>query len=95
MTDPGVTLLMTDEQGENFWHRFMTVDDTRLSYLNIKTKAQSMQWLKKEEGPPVKAQAISSTGKSCGLYSLTVKVFSTLITFQRNEQSMGRTTVTC
>lgn len=41
----------------------ITTDETWSSYFNPETKSQFKEWRRPEEGPPLKARAVSSVGK--------------------------------
>lgn len=56
-----LTRLQTE--GEDFWRRFVTMDETWVPYFNPETKNQSKMWCPKGEVNPVKAKAISSSLK--------------------------------
>jgi len=56
-------LEISDQCGEDFWQRILTVDETWLPYFNPETKVQSKEWRRRGEGPPIKARTSPSVGK--------------------------------
>lgn len=56
-------LRLEQSYGEDFWNRLITVDETWLPFYNPKTKAQSMEWRRRGEPPPIKAKIVPGAGK--------------------------------
>lgn len=54
---------MVQLEGEKFWQRLITTDESWLPYYNPETKAQSREWRRKGEGPPLKPKTVPSVGK--------------------------------
>jgi hypothetical protein len=54
--------LMQCNQDE-FFHRFVTVDETWIHHYSPETKEQSKQWIEKGEPCPKKAKTVKSAGK--------------------------------
>ena len=55
--------LTLEDNGDNFWNRLVTVEETWIPYFNPETKEQSKQWIYTGETPPTKARTIPSIGK--------------------------------
>ena len=54
---------MMQLEGEKFWQRLITTDESWLPYYNPETKAQSREWRRKGEGHPLKPKTVQSIGK--------------------------------
>lgn len=48
---------------KDFWHRFITVDETWVHHYTPETKEDSKQWTKRGQSAPVKAKTVPSAGK--------------------------------
>ena len=56
-------LLARSQQEPDFLARIVTVDESWFHYYEPESKAQSSQWKRRDEPPPVKAAAVQSAGK--------------------------------
>jgi len=56
-------LAMFKRNSQDFWHRFVTVNETWIHYYTPETKQQSKQWIMSGESAPKKAKTILSAGK--------------------------------
>lgn len=56
-------LQLLEKNPEDFWRRFITVDETWIHYYTPETKEQSKQWVAKGEPAPKKAKTVPSAGK--------------------------------
>ena len=56
-------LSRVEEEGDCFWKRMITMDETWLPHYNPETKSQSRQWCGAGDMPPVKARTVASAEK--------------------------------
>lgn len=56
-------LRISNNLGESFWSRIITVDETWLPFFMPETKKQSKQWCRKGDMPPLKAKTVNSSKK--------------------------------
>ena len=56
-------LTMRKRNGQDFWHGFVTLDETWTQYYTLETKRQSKQCVAHGESAPKKAKTVSSAGK--------------------------------
>lgn len=50
-------------EGDDFWARYLTMDETWIPFYNPETKAQSSMWVTRGKPGPVKAKTVPSVGK--------------------------------
>ena len=56
-------LAMFKRNSQDFWRRFMIVDETWIHHYTPEMKQQSKQWITSGESAPKKAKTILSVGK--------------------------------
>ncbi|XP_049521685.1 histone-lysine N-methyltransferase SETMAR-like [Dermacentor silvarum] len=56
-------LSMLDRNRQDFWRRFVTVDETWIHHYTPESKQKSKQWTGPDEGAPKKAKTVCSAGK--------------------------------
>lgn len=54
---------MLKRNPQDFWRRFVTVDETWIHHYTPETKQQSKQWIMSGESAPKKAKTVLSAGK--------------------------------
>ena len=74
---------------QDFWHRFVTVDEPWIHHYTPETKQQSKQWVAPGENTPKKAKTVSSAGKMMAAVFGMLKESSLLTICRRVKQSQG------